>query len=109
MGKMSRSKGSRGQTAAKHLLQDRDWQVIPTSAGYDSEDFCCLNPQTGGALWAVEVKMCKLIDIPKFVRQAQQQAKRRKAMWMLMCHVHGTKSWLVMRQGDKPTIWEQKV
>ena len=105
-GKRSRNKGRRGQTAAMNLLRDRDWIVADLSAGVSCEDGLATCPD--GHLWAVEVK--NTVSITVIHRnQAMRQAKERRAKWMLISKIHGTKSWLVQRQGMKPAVWHEKV
>ena len=105
MGKAQRDKGSRGQTKAKHLLEERDWKVDPISAGVKREDLIGVDP--AGMSWSIEVKNC--INITQAHRdQAIRQAKLRRLPWMLMSKIHGTGYWLVQRQGVMPVIWTEK-
>ncbi len=103
MGKPSRDKGRRGQTAAKDLLASRDWVVADLSAGIASEDI--LATDTDGSVWAVEVKNTVAITPAKFRRQAMEQAKKRRARWMVMAHIDGSSCFLVDRQGFNPVVW----
>ena len=105
MGKMQRSKGRRGQSEAANILRDRDWIVADLSAGITCEDILATDPY--GVLWAVEVKNTVSI-LPAHLKQAKEQANKRKAKWMLMSHLHGTSSWLVQRQGAKPIVWHNE-
>lgn len=105
MGKTSRDKGRRGECAAKRLLADRDYIVLAdTSAGLSTDDLLIQTP--GGDVISVEVKNTKLIDIPKFIRQARKNAKRNG--WMLLAKIHGTTSWLCMGKGRYPVVWHEK-
>ena len=105
MGKLSRSKGRRGETEAKHLLTDRDYTIVAdTSAGINSEDLIVADAE--GKIISVEVKNRKLIDIQNFILQARTNAK--KYPWMLLCKIAGTSSWLVMGKNIKPVIWHSK-
>lgn len=104
-GKATRSKGRRGQTAAANLLRDRDWSVADLSAGIASEDILATDPD--GKSWAVEVKNCASIT-PAHLKQAMEQAKKRRLPWMLLNKIAGTACWLVRRQGIDPVVWGEK-
>ncbi len=105
MGKSAREKGRRGERVAKLLLADRDWQILAdTTAGLSTDDLVCMSPD--GKVVSVEVKNCKQIDVPAFVRQARTNAK--KNAWMLMCHISGTASWLILGSGRTPVVWHEK-
>jgi len=106
MSKSQRTKGRLGQSTFAHLLRDRDWQVIETSSGMKVEDIIAESPD--GQRWSVEVKNCKSIDIPRYKKQAMEQALRRKLSWMLACRIHGSASWIVWRKGEQPVIWTGK-
>jgi hypothetical protein len=105
MGKLSRTKGRQGQTEFSNMLKDRDYNVVDTSAGMTVED--CLAIDVDGIMWACEVKKTALIT-PAHLKQAMDQAKARKARWMLANHLAGTSSWLVRRQGMLPVVWHKK-
>ncbi len=105
MSKAQRDKGSRGQTAAKHLLLDRDWKVISTTAGIKTEDFVATDQF--GRQWSVEVKNCSVITNVHRM-QAMEQARKRGLPWMLMSKIAGTSSWLIQRQGCLPMVWNEK-
>ena len=103
-GNKSRSKGRRGESAAKDLLTSRDWVVADLTSGLKSEDLLATDPD--GKLWSVEVK--NTLDILKKHRdQAQENAKKRKANWMLISHIPNTSSWLVQRCGHEPVVWRK--
>lgn len=106
MGKMSRDKGRRGQTEAAHLLKDRDWSIIETSSGKKCEDIVAESPE--GKRYSVEVKKHRVLNLGAFLTQAREQAAARKLDWMLIAHLSGTSSWLIMRKGEAPTIWTRK-
>ena len=107
-GKTSRSKGRRGETAAKRLLQDRDYTILAdTSAGIATDDL--LAQDSNGAIWRVEVKYRKTIDPVRFAGQARFQIRQKRQLrWMVLAHIEGTSSWLVLRQGLHPAIWQEK-
>jgi Holliday junction resolvase-like predicted endonuclease len=105
MGKAARSKGRRGEAQAIALLMDRDWVVADLTAGKAGEDLLATDPD--GRLWAVEVKMTKAITT-LHRQQAMQQARARRAAWMLLSHIDGTSSWLVQRQRHSPIVWSNK-
>lgn len=105
MSKASRSKGRRGETAAKCLLADRDYTILAdTSAGLSTDDLVVQSPD--GKVFSVEVKNTRLIDVPKFRAQAIRNAKRNS--WLLLCKIDNTKSWLVIKKGAIPSVWHEK-
>lgn len=105
MGKPSRDKGRRGEAAAKRLLADRDYTILAdTSAGLSTDDLVVQSPE--GKVVSVEVKNCKLINVPAFLKQAKENAKKNR--WMLLAHISGTSSWLVMTTGARPVVWHEK-
>jgi len=112
----SRRKGRDAQTAFRLMLEDRDWSVLPTVAGQKCCDLIAAPPTPAIAGWvsnegdyiAWEVKDTKLIGRPAFLAQAKRQAKEHKMPWGLACHLWGTTSWIVERQGEKPTIWHER-
>ena len=107
-GKTSRNKGRRGETVAKRLLQDRDYSILAdTTAGLATDDL--LVQDAVGALWSVEVKNQKIINPALFTEQARAQASKKRGLrWMVLAHIHNTSSWLVLKQGARPTIWHEK-
>ena len=102
MGAFSRSKGRRGQSAFSAILTARDWVIADLSAGKASEDLLATDPD--GNTWAVEVKNTATIT-PAHLKQAKEQAEKRRARWMLANHLEGTSCWLVRRQGERPVVW----
>lgn len=105
MGKLSRTKGRVGQTEFSNMLKERDWTVVDTSAGQSVEDVFAID--CNGVQWSVEIKKTTMITLAH-VKQAMEQAKKRKVRWMLANHIAGTSSWLVRRQGEKPVVWHGK-
>lgn len=105
MSKASRDKGRRGQTAAANLLKDRDWIIVPVTAGVKCEDI--VGTDGMGRQWSIEVKNCVNIT-QAHVAQAKEQAKARRLPWMLMSKIAGTSSWLIQQQGMRPSIWHEK-
>lgn len=105
MSKTSRTKGRKGESTAKKLLLDRDYEVSDLNNGLSTCDL--LATDEAGVTWSVEVKNAKIINIPTFLTQARENATPRKP-WMLMCHIHNSKEWIVMRKGKKTTIWTEK-
>ncbi|MEW6489814.1 MAG: hypothetical protein AB1578_18135 [Thermodesulfobacteriota bacterium] len=103
MGASQRRKGREGQCQARHLLEDRDWSVLELKAGVRSEDLVVEDPH--GRRYSLECKKQKVVDLPRFLAQARAQAKTRKLPWALLAHLHGTSSWLFVRQGERPTVW----
>ena len=101
-GRASRNKGRRGQTEFAALLAARDWTHVETAAGKASEDFLAIDPD--GTTWAVEVKNTSAITAAHKA-QAMEQAKARRARWMLASHISGSSSWLIQRQGMRPAVW----
>ena len=104
-GKSSRTKGARGQAIAADMLRDRDWVVDQITAGIAAADLIATDPH--GKTYAVEVKNCAGI-LPGHMKQARDQAQKRRKAWMLMSKIAGTSSWLVQRQGCAPVVWHQK-
>ena len=102
MGTAERSKGRRGQLAARQLLESRDWSCAELNGGTSVEDFIAVDPD--GKSWAVEVKNTKAITTTHRT-QAMKQATSRKLPWMLMSHIDGTSSWLVQRKNHRPVVW----
>ena len=104
MSKASRDKGKRGERSAKALLIARDYTILAdTTAGLSTDDLVVQSP--GGEILSVEVKNCKLINIPVFVKQAKTNAKKNH--YLLMCHISGTSAWLIMGSNRVPVIWHQ--
>lgn len=103
-GKAARSKGRRGESAAKMLLTSRDWAVHDLTAGLATADLIAVDPH--GKTWCVEVKATSSIAVVAHRRQAMEQGKRARLPWMLMSMVQGTGVWLVQRQGFDPVIWK---
>ena len=106
MGKSSRTKGARAQTAAKNLLTERDWRVTTTSSGASQEDIIATDLQ--GRTWSVEVKDRKEISPAAFRAQARAQAKRSGLPWMVMAHWHGSRDWVVERKGERLCVWTER-
>lgn len=104
-GSRSRSKGRRGETAAKRLLQEHDWEVLAdTSAGISSCDLvACKN----GVIVAWEVKNREIIHAQEFTKQATRNATG-KMRWGVLAKIAGTSSWLCLRQGEKPVCWHER-
>lgn len=100
-GSRSRSRGKRGEVLARDLLTNRDWEVDDLTDGASCADFTAIDGD--GVAWSVEVKNTKAINVPAFLAQARKNAGRKR--WMLLAHIDGTSSFLVMRQGHRPTCW----
>ena len=105
MSKANRDKGRRGQLAARRLLEDRDYILAELNSGTAVADFWATDP--AGKTWSVEVKNTSSINVRAYRSQAVRQSGRMP--WMLVCRIDGTGSWLVMRQGERPTVWHDKV
>ena len=103
MSAAQRSKGRRGQQAARELLTGRDWSVAELNAGTAAEDFWACELLTGRT-YSVEVKNTMSITTAHR-KQCMEQAARSKLPWMLLSHIAGTGSWLVQRQGERPMVW----
>ena len=103
MGKASRAKGRRGESAVVDLLTARDWSVADLTAGKAGEDLLVVDPD--GVTWAVEVKTTKAITTAHRSQAMAQAQARRAARWMLVSKIEGTSSWLVQRQGQRPVVW----
>jgi Holliday junction resolvase-like predicted endonuclease len=104
MSAASRRKGRAGETAAKHLLQARDYAVDDLAGGITSADLIATD--AAGVTWCVEVKNCAGILLGHKA-QAMRQAASRRLRWMLISKLAGTSSWLVQRQGERPCVWHE--
>lgn len=105
MGAASRNKGRRGQTEFAAMLADRDWVTDQITAGIAAADLIATDPN--GRTYAVEVKNCEGI-LPGHLKQAMDQAKKRRLPWLLANKISGTSAWLVRRQGEAPQVWHSK-
>jgi hypothetical protein len=103
-GKPSRDRGKRGEREAKRLLQDRDWITDDLHDGAACADILATNPD--GRVYVVEVKNCKLVNLPAFKGQAKRQAGKRP--WLLMCKLEGSHSWLVCGTDIRYAVWTGK-
>ena len=105
MGKMQRDKGRRGQKEFAEVLLERDWEILESSAGASAEDFLGVSPE--GVIFSIEVKHHRQIDLGKFIRQAREQAARRKNVeWMLACRLNGfPMTFLVLSSDGTKAIW----
>lgn len=104
MSKASRDKGRKGQREAQHLLQNRDWRTAELNAGTAAEDLIAVDPF--GQSWSVEVKNTVAITTAHRA-QAMTQGKARRLPWMLISKIAGTSSWLIQRQGMRPSVWSE--
>lgn len=101
----ARTKGRKGETTARRMLEARDYTCEDLSAGRASCDILALKD---GVAWAVEVKDRVLLAPYDFRKQARANAKKG-TRWMVMAHWAGTSAWVIERQGQRPSIWfEQK-
>ena len=100
-----RNKGARGQGRFAAILRARDYDVTQVTAGILAED---LVARRDDKVWSVEVKNTKAWQ-PGFLKQARAQAALRRARWMLAWSIPGTRSWLVLRQGERPVLWHENV
>ena len=106
-GRATRSKGKEGERLAKALLKDRDWTILAdTSAGLATGDLIAKSPD--GTIYDVEVKNRREINVPMFIGQARKSAEKTKLSWMVLARIDGSSGWLVMRKGEKHTVWHQK-
>ncbi len=78
-GRTSRSKGKRGERAAKLLLLDRDYEVFPRPRGEAGDDFTAIRD---GKMYSVEVKHTKSLTAAMFAQcKRQADGKSRMLMW----------------------------
>lgn len=107
-GASARRKGRRGETIAKRLLQDRDYTILAdTTAGISADDLIVQDKD--GVVWSVEVKNQKTITPERFETQARLNRKSMtRQRWMVLAHIDGTSSWLVLRQGERPSVWHNQ-
>lgn len=103
-GSRSRSKGRRGESAAKRLLIERDWTMLADTTAGVSE--CDLVASKGGIVFAIEVKNREIIHPSEFRAQAIRNTKKG-THWMWLAKIAGTRSWLVERQGERPCVWTE--
>lgn len=105
MAKTSRDKGKRGQREFASVLAGRGWEYMESPAGADEADFLGISPE--GKIFAIEVKHHKQIDLGKFIRQAREQASRRKqAEWLLACRLDGfPMTFLVLSSDGTKAVW----
>lgn len=101
-GRKTRHKGKAGELEAKSLLASRDWVVHDLENGLENADMLASDPY--GIVWLIEVKNCINI-LSSHRKQAMEQGRKSKQRWMLMSKIAGTKSWLIQRQNELPSIW----
>ena len=107
-GLKSRSKGKIGERVAKALLVDNDYTILAdTASGLECGDIIAKAPC--GTIYDVEVKNRRQINVPMFMGQARKNAHKTNTAWMVMCKIETTSSWLILRKGEKPTTWHEKV
>ena len=82
--------------------QSRDWVVAELNSGTACEDVIATAPC--GTVYAIEVKNTAAITTAHR-KQAIEQAKERKAAWMLMSKIAGTSEWLIQRQHQSAVVW----
>ena len=99
----SRSKGRRGETSARHLLESRDYTCEDLSAGRASCDILAIK---NGIAHYVEVKNRQVINPVAFRKQAVKNCKSN-GRWMVLAKIEGSRSWLVLRQGERPVVWHE--
>ena len=100
----SRTKGKVGELAVRHMLENRDYEVDSTRCGMETDDMIATKD---GTSWSVEVKRTKLTNWMKYIAQAQKQANDRKMPWMLVIHIPGTSSHVVLRKSKRPIVWTE--
>lgn len=104
MSNMQRRKGAEGQREFASMLRARDWNVIQSTCGIASEDLIATSPD--GKQYSIEIKNGKVIRMETFLKQAREQAGKRKLPWMLACRLHRfTRTWLVLRADEIPVVW----
>lgn len=102
MSRSQRDKGKRGESDARLVLQERDYEVIPMRCGEKSEDIIA---KKDGVTYSVEVKHQVSIHPKRFRGQAINQC-RPHHRWMVMAHVDGYKAFVVLFQGDRRVhVW----
>ena len=86
-GKSTRDKGRRGESEAKRLLAEKDWEILAdTTAGLATGDLIAQSPD--GFIYDVEVKNRVEIHVPDFVGQAMKNAGKKR--WMVMAKIANT-------------------
>lgn len=87
-----------------HLLAERGWEVVELGPGRKTEDALCRDDR--GRLTSVEVKNHRTWDVCAFVRQAKEQARKRKCAWLLMVRLPNMPAtFMVMGTNYVPTVW----
>lgn len=80
-GRPARSKGQRGEAAAKRLFCERDYEVLPTPRGAGGDDFKAICPKTGEVV-SVEVKNTASLLFGYFTQcKGNAGAKTRCLAW----------------------------
>ena len=101
-GKSTRDKGRRGESEAKRLLVEKDWEILADmTAGLATGDLIAQSPD--GVIYDVEVKNRVEIHVPHFVGQAMKNSG--KLRWMVMAKIANTNSWLCLAKSKKPWVW----
>lgn len=106
MSAASRRKGKRGEADAERLLAERDWKVQRGRPGVPGPDLLAADPL--GKLWAVEVKHARVWHWPRWTAQARDQARAHRLPWALLAKIPGTRTWLLLRQGKPPVLWNER-
>lgn len=102
-GSASRDRGKRGEAEAKAVLAEHGYDIIDQPCGKAVEDIIAIKD---GVLTSVEVKNCEGITPTKFRKQAKEQAKRRKAHWLLLVRWPGHPyTFAVEGSNIRPTFW----
>lgn len=83
MSSTSRSKGKRGERAAKMLLMERDYEVFPRPRGEAGDDFHAIKD---GKQYSVEVKCTRSLNHSMWAQCKRNAGKHNR---MLMWHPSG--------------------
>ncbi len=98
-----RTKGEQGERTAARLLASLGWTC--ERCGHERATCDIIGRDPTGETWAVEVKNRAIIDPLRHMEQASRNASAIGARWMVMAYLHGTGSWLVLRDGLLPEVW----
>jgi hypothetical protein len=97
------------------VLQERGFVISEMNAGRSCEDIIARkvtngrgfdDPLATWAVYSVEVKHHKKLDIDAFRKQAKENAKKAHAKWLLLCRIpRRPYTFYVEGQGMDEAVW----
>lgn len=93
MSRSQRDKGRRGESAARRLFQDHDYEVFARPRGESGDDFTAIDKD--GKAWSVEVKNTKSI---MFSMLCQAKRNAPKGRGFILC-------WHPSQWGVPANLW----